>query len=170
MAYQTFFDLNAYQQTDPYTYQYQQRPYIQQPQYQTPVQPMMNKNVYDWVQGDNAAKAYPVAVGQSMILIDADHPFMYQKTTDVTGKPQQLKYFTFSEISEDEYKAYFNGQNDSSKNQVDLSNYVRRDEIERLVSEATARAIEKQMSEMSFRATTATPAPNPAPTSPVILS
>ena len=172
MAYQTFIDPNQMYNQGFYGYQYQFRPVMPsttqvqpQPQPQPPMQPMQpsNPNVYDWVQGDNAAKAYPLGAGQSIILIDADNPFMFQKSTDITGKPQQLKYFSLNEISEEEYKAYFNGKTNPQE-KVDLSAYVRKDEIEKIVSDATAKAIEKKMSEMSFRATT-TPA-----TAPVILA
>lgn len=187
MAYQTFIDPNAqpafqsqyqnpYQQVYPNTFGYSYQPYPQPrvapapaqaaPQPQTPQAP--SRNVYDWVQGDNAAKAYPLGAGQSIILIDPDAPFMFQKSTDVTGKPQQLKYFSVNEITEEEYKAYFNGQNTTQQEPVDLSAYVRKDEIERIVSDATSRAIEQKMSEMSFRATTTSA--KAQTTQPVIIS
>lgn len=50
-----------------------------------------------WVQGENAAKSYPVAAGQSMLLIDSESDTMYIKSTDQSGMPLPLRVFDFKE-------------------------------------------------------------------------
>lgn len=50
-----------------------------------------------WVQGENAAKAYPVASGQSVLLMDSEDSIMYIKSTDQSGMPQPLRIFEYKE-------------------------------------------------------------------------
>lgn len=50
-----------------------------------------------WVQGENAAKAYPVASGQSVLLMDSEDSVMYIKSTDQSGMPQPLRVFEYKE-------------------------------------------------------------------------
>ena len=50
-----------------------------------------------WVQGENAAKAYPVASGQSVLLMDSEESVMYIKSTDQSGMPLPLRIFDYSE-------------------------------------------------------------------------
>lgn len=50
-----------------------------------------------WVQGENAAKAYPVASGQSVLLMDSEDSVMYIKSTDQSGMPQPLRIFDYKE-------------------------------------------------------------------------
>lgn len=50
-----------------------------------------------WVQGESAAKAYPVATGQSVLLMDSEASVMYIKSTDQSGMPQPLRIFDYNE-------------------------------------------------------------------------
>ena len=50
-----------------------------------------------WVQGEAAAKAYPVAAGQSVLLMDSEDQIMYIKSTDTSGMPQPLRVFDYTE-------------------------------------------------------------------------
>ena len=50
-----------------------------------------------WVQGEAAAKAYPVASGQSVLLMDSEDSVMYIKSTDQSGMPQPLRIFEYKE-------------------------------------------------------------------------
>ena len=50
-----------------------------------------------WVQGEAAAKAYPVASGQSVLLMDSEDSVMYIKSTDQSGMPQPLRVFDYKE-------------------------------------------------------------------------
>jgi len=50
-----------------------------------------------WVQGEAAAKAYPVASGQAVLLMDSESSVMYIKSTDISGMPQPLRIFDYTE-------------------------------------------------------------------------
>ena len=50
-----------------------------------------------WVQGEAAAKAYPVGSGQSVLLMDSEDNVFYIKSTDQSGMPQPLRVFEYSE-------------------------------------------------------------------------
>ena len=51
-----------------------------------------------WVQGENAAKSYPVAPGQTVQLMDSEaEGVMYIKSVDPSGMPLALRIFEYSE-------------------------------------------------------------------------
>lgn len=50
-----------------------------------------------WVQGENAAKSYPVLAGQSVLLMDSEGSVMYIKSTDQSGMPLPLRVFEYTE-------------------------------------------------------------------------
>lgn len=51
-----------------------------------------------WVQGENAAKSYPVAPGQTIHLMDSEQEgVMYIKSVDPSGMPLPLRTFDYSE-------------------------------------------------------------------------
>lgn len=54
-------------------------------------------NQITWVQGEAAAKAYPVGAGNSVLLMDSENSVFYIKSTDQTGMPQPLRVFDYSE-------------------------------------------------------------------------
>ena len=68
---------------------------------QSVVQVPQTQNTFAWIQGEEAAKAYPVAPGNTIVLIDSDKPIMYMKTADLSGRPQpiQIRYL----VSKEEY-------------------------------------------------------------------
>lgn len=70
------------------------QPPIQQAQ-SLPQQPASNGII--WVQGKEGAKAYMVAAGNSVLLMDADSSTFYLKTTDSSGIPQPLRIFDYTE-------------------------------------------------------------------------
>lgn len=53
-----------------------------------------------WVQGENAAKAYPVLPGQSMVLMDSEESYFYIKTTNFNGVPAPIRKFKYDEVTE----------------------------------------------------------------------
>ena len=75
-----------------------------------------------WVQGENAAKAYPVVSGQSVLLMDSEDSVMYIKSTDQSGMPQPLRIF--------EYKEKTGHQNASVIASKPSEDYVSRKEFE----------------------------------------
>lgn len=77
-------------------------PQFYPPTYQTPPQVNRQPSVsVAYVQGENAAKAYPVQPGQTMYLFDTENPVMYVKTTDQNGYPA-LRIFDYKERIQNE--------------------------------------------------------------------
>lgn len=77
-----------------YGYQgYNQSYYQPMTQYsaQTPQQGII------WVQGEEGAKAYMVAAGNSVLLMDSEASAFYIKSTDQSGMPMPLRVFEYSE-------------------------------------------------------------------------
>ena len=70
------------------------------------VQPQM-QNTFAWIQGEEAARNYPVAPGNTVVLIDSDKPVMYMKTTDLSGRPQQMQ--TRYLVSKEDFDKLQNG-------------------------------------------------------------
>lgn len=82
--------MNYPQYGNPYPQGYpQQRPqsYAQQPQ----------QSGILWVQGEEAAKAYMVAAGNSVLLMDSENTVFYLKSTDQSGMPLPLRVFDYKE-------------------------------------------------------------------------
>lgn len=50
-----------------------------------------------WVQGEEGAKAYMVAAGNSVLLMDSEASTFYIKATDTSGMPQPLRIFDYTE-------------------------------------------------------------------------
>lgn len=93
-------------------------------------QPQTQSNGIIWVQGEVGAKAYPVAPGNTLLLMDSDDQLFYVKTTDYNGVPQPLKVYEYKEriISAPE------------ENKVNLEGYVTKaefDELKQLVEDLT---------------------------------
>lgn len=58
--------------------------------YQTPQVPPVQQtqqNPFIWVQGEEAAKAYLVAPGNTVVLWDSEKPLIYVKSADASGMP-----------------------------------------------------------------------------------
>lgn len=78
---------------------YSQNYGMQQPQmnyqqsYQQQPQPQMQNQSIIWVQGEAGAKAYPVAAGQSVLLMDSEDAVLYVKSTDMTGRPLPMESY-----------------------------------------------------------------------------
>lgn len=70
-----------------------------QPLTQVPYVPTMQNNMLScaYVQGEAAAKAYPVAPGQFVVLIDTEYPVIYTKTTDQFGRPMPIRILDYVE-------------------------------------------------------------------------
>lgn len=98
-----------------------QTPQFYQPQYQPP-QPQYPAQQSDinWVQGEAAAKAYPVMSGHSALLMDSEDLVLYIKSVDVTGIPRPLRIFDLTERIQNE-----NGNKPKQ-------DYVSREEFEEL--------------------------------------
>ena len=58
-----------------------------------------NNNTVNWVQGEQAARSYPVAPNTSVFLMDYDGDRFYIKSADMSGMPT-FRAFTFTEITQ----------------------------------------------------------------------
>jgi hypothetical protein len=81
-----------------------QVPMMQTPQQMPVGQPTMAQNAQassnsgiTWVQGEAAAKSFPVGAGQSALLMDSEESVFYIKSTDQSGMPQPLRIFDYTE-------------------------------------------------------------------------
>ena len=73
--------------------------YMQMPQMQ-PMQQAQNQqssNGIIWVQGEEGAKAYMVAPGNSVLLMDSENSAFYIKSSDNSGVPMPLRIFDYVE-------------------------------------------------------------------------
>lgn len=68
------------------------------PQYPPAQQPAQGAPI--WVQGEAAAKAYLVAPGQTLMLMDSEAEVFYIKATGPDGVPQKMRVFDYKERSE----------------------------------------------------------------------
>ena len=104
--------------------------YNNYPQYYQPQQPYMPQQVMPqnnqqqnngitWVQGENSAKSYPVAAGQSILLMDSESPVMYIKSTDQSGVPLPLRIFDYKERSQSTSNAHEQKTDYISRNEFD---------------------------------------------------
>lgn len=68
-------------------------PYMQPPAAPAP----QNNSGVIWVQGEEGAKAYMVAAGNSVMLLDSENTTFYIKSTDQSGMPMPLRIFDYTE-------------------------------------------------------------------------
>ena len=87
----------------PYYYQPYQPPMadqltqLRQAQYQPVQSPQQHQSPIIWVQGEEAAKAYMVAPGNSVLLMDSEGSTFYLKSSDAQGMPMPLRIFDYTE-------------------------------------------------------------------------
>lgn len=91
------------------------QPAAQQPQ-QSPIL---------WVQGEEAAKAYMVAPGATVMLMDSEGQSFYLKSTDPQGMPLPLRIFDYVERT---------AQKPLEQSQISTGEFVTRREFEALAA------------------------------------
>ena len=69
----------------------------QQPMMGQAAQQTQGKPSIIWVQGEEGAKAYMVAAGNSVLLMDSENSAFYIKSTDASGMPLPLRVFDYKE-------------------------------------------------------------------------
>lgn len=113
--------------TTPLNYNYN----YQVPQYQAQMQPQpqpQNDNGITWVQGEAGAKSTFVEPGKSKLMMDSEQSVFYIKTVDISGMPLPLRIFDFTERVPKQ-------PHSNSKPNKKEPEYVKKDELESLVSE-----------------------------------
>lgn len=90
-----------------------------------------------WVQGEEAAKSYLCAPGNSVLLMDSEKSSFYIKTVDASGMPQPLRIFDYTERT---------AQKQPEKEPEQQSNnYVTRAEFDALSARFDALAADKPL-------------------------
>lgn len=83
-----------------------------------------------WVQGEVGAKSFPVAPGNSVVLMDSETSKFYIKTVDMSGIPMPLRSFEFKEIGVPEQAA-------PVTTTPDMSQYVTKEELKEMLAKIT---------------------------------
>lgn len=81
-----------------------------------------------WVQGEVGAKSFPVAPGNSVILMDSENSVFYIKTLDASGMPQPLRTFDYTERTQDT----------AAPNSFNPDDYITRKEFENFMARFNA--------------------------------
>ena len=131
MAYNSYF---------PATYQqyYPTQPNVF-PTYQNvaPKQPTQNQapdTGIIWVSGIEGAKSYLVGAGRSVLLMDSESSVFYLKSTDMSGMPQPLRIFDYTERTT---QSQGNQIIDAPVQEIDTSKFVTKEELEERLSALT---------------------------------
>lgn len=82
-----------------------------------------------WVQGEAGAKAYLVAPGNTVQLWDSENPVIYLKSADMSGMPS-MRVLDYTERGGAPSQAQA-----PAAPQIDLSNFITRDELEDILAE-----------------------------------
>ena len=101
------------------------QPVYYQPQTQTQYQPQSSS--VTWIQGENAAKSYPVAPGTSVLLLDSEKSCFYIKSADGSGMPLPLRIFDYTERTQTNPVSVPAVAQETAPN---LDDYVTREELE----------------------------------------
>lgn len=120
-----YFPASYQQAVNPYQMQMQQMAAMQQ-------QPQQSSGII-WVQGIEAMKSYPVAAGQSVLLMDSESNCFGIKTADASGMPMPLRIFDYVER-----KTSPEQRREPQSASVDLSAYVTREELEARIAQLSA--------------------------------
>lgn len=86
-----------------------------------------------WVSGKAEADGYPVAPNSAVALWDANNPVIYLRKADSTGKPATVVY--------DLVERTDNPAPRQAAPQVDLSQFITRDQLENILAERLKRPV-----------------------------
>ncbi len=112
---------------------------MQQPQQ---AGPSSGNQGFVWVQGEAGAKAYPVAAGNSVLLMDSENPVLYMKSTDISGRPLPIE--TYDLVKREERPVIPQAPvQQAQQPQIDMSQYVTINDLESKVEELVNKALEK---------------------------
>ncbi len=131
------------------SYQQPQQMNYQQAYQMAPQSPQGNQSII-WVQGEAGAKAYPVAAGQSVLLMDSEDAVLYVKSTDVTGRPLPMESYDLVKresvvnVPQISQRASSQGQNSQM---IDTNEFVKVSDLETKVNEMVSKAVNKALNE-----------------------
>lgn len=130
MAYNNYFPV-TYNPVG-YQYPYNQQMIPQQPQMSYTAPQNQQSNGIVWVQGEAAAKAYPVAPGSNALLMDSEGECFYIKSTDASGMPLPLRTFEYHEVINSQQSI---PQASSEGPRINPDDYIKKSEYEDLKKE-----------------------------------
>lgn len=113
-----------------YQAQSQPQPQTVQQSFQPPVQAPQNNSAITWVQGEAGAKAYPLAPGTNILLMDSESECFYIKSTDASGMPMPLRTFEYKEVFP--VNETIDARHSHTSDAVDMSMFATKDEIREL--------------------------------------
>ena len=122
VPYQNYMQPNYYMQQPMQPAMPDQLAQLRQAAYPQPQPPTQQSSPIIWVQGEEGAKAYMVASGNSVLLMDSENRVFYIKSTDASGMPQPLRIFDYTE----------RGKNAQQKTESENDKFVTREEFEAL--------------------------------------
>ena len=96
---------------------------------QSPPAPPTPQSNPIWVQGEEGAKAYMVAPGSSVMLMDSENTVFYLKSSDQSGMPLPLRIFDYTERTSN------NQPKSQPTPQFDPSQFITRDELEEILAD-----------------------------------
>ena len=140
MNYPTYPSYPYYQNYPNYQQQYPQPQMITQPSPQPSTTQTISQPILQWIKDEKEAVDYPLTAGQSIFLMTQDEKFLFGKSCDQLGKTTMIKKRLLDE-------------SDGQDTKIDLTEYIRREEIEEIISDKIQREIERKMSEISFKPT-----------------
>lgn len=93
------------------------------------------ENTFAWVYGDAGAKAFPVAPGKTVVLMDNERPIMYLKSTDMSGRPLPLEVYELVKVTEQSQAPMPQWSGNTmhpqiSQNSTDMNEYVKKADLE----------------------------------------
>ena len=112
----------------------QQMP-MQQPMQMQQPQPMMSQpqsNGIVWVQGESAAKSFPVAPNTTVMLLDSESSVFYLKTSDASGMPLPLRVFDYKERTQNPSNLPVNAPKTDCE--VNFDNFVTYDKLNEILA------------------------------------
>ena len=128
----------SYPQTYPNYSNYQYPQPMQMMQQQMPQ--VIQNQILVWVQSEEEALKYPLSAGQSIFLMNQNDNYLYMKSVDQLGKTTFIKKRLVDET-------------ENKEKPIDLSGYIRKEELEPLIEDKIQKEVEKRVSEISFKPT-----------------
>jgi hypothetical protein len=109
----------------------QQMPMQQPMQMQQPA-PQPQSNGIVWVQGESAAKSFPVAPNTTVMLLDSESSVFYLKTSDASGMPLPLRVFDYKERTQNPSNLPVNAPKNDCE--VNFDNFVTYDKLDEILA------------------------------------
>lgn len=134
MAYNPYLNNLYLQQYIPMMQQPVQQP-IQQPVMQQPIQQTIQTNII-WG-SENDARNYPVAPGNTVMIMDNDNPVAYKKAADLSGRALPLEIYDLVRRDASE-----------PKEQYQIEEYITRKEFESFTESIEQRFVDMEEEEV----------------------